>query len=196
MKSSKKNIKQELSIKEYKKLLKETYKADDDYEKKMKALYENNTIKKSWKEKRIRYLLNTEKNFIGKLTLIISSLLSALITSVISSESINDVLKTHDISIIIKSFAFVLILMIVICLIIAGFTLIVTTPFVIGTISPKELKKISVEIDLIIKSMGKSSLVELFEKPNKKRLTWKFIGEILIGCIVSVIASVIIWFLP
>lgn len=188
--------KKTISEKAYKKELRQIYKESESYEQKIKKFYLSYEIKDSWKVNRIQYLRNTDKKYIGMLTLIISSLLSALITSLISSESIKGVLDTKKTSVIFTSFAFVMLLMFIICLIIAGFTLMLTTPFVMGTISAKEMKKRNLEIDIIAESLRKSSLKELLEKQNKKILLRKFISEILIGCIVSVVASVIIWFLP
>lgn len=186
------------TIKDYRNDIKEIYKIKDisQFKQRIAKLYANNKINQSWKITQLKKLLVGNKNLIDTISLIVCNILSALITTTIKLDGINEVLS-KGIDEIVSSLVGVFLTFFIVEVITVSITLILIVPFVTSMISSKDIERNNIEIKEIIKTTNKASLSALLEKEkeSKKMLAFRLILSVISGVSIPLIATIIVSFI-
>lgn len=186
------------TIKDYRNDIKEIYKIKDisQFKQRIAKLYTNNKINQSWKITQLKKLLVGNKNLIDTISLIVCNILSALITTTIKLDGINEVLS-KGIDEIVSSLVGVFLTFFIVELITVSITLILIVPFVTSMISSKDIERNNIEIKEIIKTTNKASLSALLEKEkeSKKMLAFRLILSVISGVSIPLVATIMVSFI-
>lgn len=186
------------TIKDYRNDIKEIYKIKDisQFKQRIAKLYANNKINQSWKITQLKKLLVGNKNLIDTISLIVCNILSALITTTIKLDGINEVLS-KGIDEIVSSLVGVFLTFFIVEVITVSITLILIVPFVTSMISSKDIERNNIEIKEIIKTTNKASLSALLEKEkeSKKMLAFRLILSVISGVSIPLVATIIVSFI-
>lgn len=186
------------TIKDYRNDIKEIYKIKDisQFKQRIAKLYANNKINQSLKITQLKKLLVGNKNLIDTISLIVCNILSALITTTIKLDGINEVLS-KGIDEIVSSLVGVFLTFFIVEVITVSITLILIVPFVTSMISSKDIERNNIEIKEIIKTTNKASLSALLEKEkeSKKMLSFRLILSVISGVSIPLIATIIVSFI-
>ncbi len=186
------------TIKDYRNDIKEIYKIKDisQFKQRIAKLYANKKINQSLKITQLKKLLVGNKNLIDTISLIVCNILSALITTTIKLDGINEVLS-KGIDEIVSSLVGVFLTFFIVEVITVSFTLILIVPFVTSMISSKDIERNNIEIKEIIKTTNKASLSALLEKEkeSKKMLAFRLILSVISGVSIPLIATIIVSFI-
>lgn len=185
------------TIKDYRNDIKEIYKIKDisQFKQRIAKLYANKKINQSLKITQLKKLLVGNKNLIDTISLIVCNILSALITTTIKLDGINEVLS-KGIDEIVSSLVGVFLTFFIVEVITVSITLILIVPFVTSMISSKDIERNNIEIKEIIKTTNKASLSALLEKEkeSKKMLAFRLILSVISGVSIPLIATIIVSF--
>lgn len=186
------------TIKDYRNDIKEIYKIKDisQFKQRIAKLYANNKINQSLKITQLKKLLVGNKNLIDTISLIVCNILSALITTTIKLDGINEVLS-KGIDEIVSSLVGVFLTFFIVEVITVSITLILIVPFVTSMISSKDIERNNIEIKEIIKTTNKASLSALLEKEkeSKKMLSFRLILSVISGVSIPLVATIIVSFI-
>lgn len=186
------------TIKDYRNDIKEIYKIKDisQFKQRIAKLYANKKINQSLKITQLKKLLVGNKNLIDTISLIVCNILSALITTTIKLDGINEVLS-KGIDEIVSSLVGVFLTFFIVEVITVSITLILIVPFVTSMISSKDIERNNIEIKEIIKTTNKASLSALLEKEkeSKKMLAFRLILSVISGVSIPLIATIIVSFI-
>lgn len=185
------------TIKDYKNDLNKIYQIKDDeiFKTEINKLYKKKDIYKSWKGKRLKQLLDGNKKHIEVLVLILSNLLSALITTTITFTRIDQVMKKgfDEIAQMLFEVCLTFLVVGVVVLLVA---LVIVVPFIMWSISSKQIDRNNYEMSQLIEKLSKKSLFPLLEKnkESKKMLAKRLICGTITGVAIPIVATIIVLF--